>query len=246
MESTWVSSKPEAAKRPDAAEIRQALALVLESSCFRGSRRCHDFLAYVVAKSLEGDADNLKERRLAVDVFGRKADAHLSEDSIVRVGAREVRKRLLQYYGGEGANDLVRIELPAGSYVPSFHWQTDAAVPAAVPAVEPEPIVEPAPPRRRNLRWAIAAAAVLGIAAPLLGWRMLHHPTEEFDAFWKPVFEQRQPVLIALAHPIVYHPSAAANRLNDERNGVPATPLQRPLHLPPEVVDGSDFVPDFD
>ena len=244
MQPTWVSSNPESAG-PDPAGIRHALALVLESRSFRGSKRCHDFLVYVVSKALAGDAEKLKERTLAVEIFGRKADADLGDDSIVRVGAREVRKRLFQYYTAEGANDPIRIELPAGSYAPAFHWQADTAVAAsiAIPAIEP---AAAAPDRRRRLRWPVLLALLLAGAATLLTLGLWHRPSDEFDAFWRPVFDQRQPVLIALAHPIVYHPSAAATRLNDERNGPAALPVQRPIKLPPDLLDGSDFVPVFD
>src|ERR1017187_2806167 len=108
-------------EQPEPDEIRRELAVILASVVFRGSKRCHDFLAFVVAKALAGDVDNLKERTLAVEVFGRKADADLGEERIVRVGAREVRKRLTQYYVTEGADDAVRIEILAGSYAPAFH-----------------------------------------------------------------------------------------------------------------------------
>ena len=49
------------------------------------------------------------------------AGCKLGDDSIVRVGAREIRKRLAQYYVSDGVNDEVRIDLPLGSYVPAFH-----------------------------------------------------------------------------------------------------------------------------
>ena len=53
-------------------------------------------------------------------------------------------------------------------------------------------------------------------------------------------------MLLALAHPIVYHPSTRANHLDQERNGIPALPLQRPINLPPQALNGSDFVPIVD
>src|SRR5258708_5477539 len=105
MESTRGRLEHDLAEQPDPAEIRRQLTIILESTVFRSSRRCHDFLGYVVTKVLEGDGESLKERTLAVDVFGRKANSDLADDSIVRVGAREVRKRLAQYYVTEGAND---------------------------------------------------------------------------------------------------------------------------------------------
>ena len=45
------------------------------------------------------------------------------EDTIVRVGAREVRKRLAQYYvTSEGSASSILIELPPGSYAPEFRY----------------------------------------------------------------------------------------------------------------------------
>jgi len=41
-------------------------------------------------------------------------------DTIVRVEAGKLRKRLEEYYADEGAAAPVRIEVPKGSYVPQF------------------------------------------------------------------------------------------------------------------------------
>ena len=83
------------------------------------------FLEYVCVKSLAGEAGALKERTVAVEVFGRPPHTDLGEDTIVRVGAREVRKRLAQYYvTAEGAVSEIRIDLPCGAYAPDFRYAT--------------------------------------------------------------------------------------------------------------------------
>ena len=132
--------------QPDASDIREALQRVLNSAAFRGSKRCHEFLEFVVGRSLGGDGDSLKERTLATEVFGRKATADLGDDSIVRVGAREVRKRLAQYYMSSGADDPLRIDLPPGSYVPVFrrHSEPADAAPLSTAIVDDVP-PQPAP-----------------------------------------------------------------------------------------------------
>ena len=79
----------------------------------------------VCAKTLQGAAQTLKERTIAIDVFGRGTTDASGDDNIVRVGAREVRRRLAMYYAGEGAEDPVRIERPTGSYVPVFRYQSE-------------------------------------------------------------------------------------------------------------------------
>src|SRR3954453_20678774 len=91
-----VSVGRDPAPQPD--EIRLQLQQILASPVFHGSKRCQQFLEYVCVKALAGEAGTLKERTVAVEVFGRPAHIDLGEDTIVRVGAREVRKRLAQYY----------------------------------------------------------------------------------------------------------------------------------------------------
>src|ERR1700761_7523875 len=79
--------------KPSADEIAGQLRAILSSPVFHGSKRCQQFLEYVCEKSLRGEAGALKERSIAIDVFGRRPEAAgLGEDTIVRVSAREVRK----------------------------------------------------------------------------------------------------------------------------------------------------------
>jgi hypothetical protein len=101
-------------------EIRSHLKQILASKAFRGSRRCQEFLSYVVERSLSGEFSEIKERMLGICIFDRDAGYDTSSDSIVRVTATDVRKRLLRYYGAAPASAL-RIELPPGSYIPEFH-----------------------------------------------------------------------------------------------------------------------------
>ena len=68
-------------------------------------------------QTLAGDLGALKERTIAVDVFGRQPRSDLAEDTIVRVSAREVRKRLAQYYvSPEGVAAEIRIDLLHAPY----------------------------------------------------------------------------------------------------------------------------------
>jgi hypothetical protein len=232
---------------PGEEDVRRELERIIASRVFRGSHRCQTFLQYVVSKTLEGDGKSLKERTLAVHVFGREATEDLSEDSIVRVGAREVRKRLAQYYVDEGATNPLRIELPAGSYIPSFQWH----LPAATTGVELEPPREqatpdpPAPSRRIRFGWKvwILTAILLVACVTAIAWRVTAGPRSAFDIFWQPAFREKAPLMIAIAHPIVYQPSLRAEQLDRSRNGRPTPAVQRPVNVPPELLNGSDFVP---
>lgn len=240
-------NSPSLTGEPGEQDVRRELDSIVASRVFRGSHRCQTFLQYVVTKTLEGESKFLKERTLAIHVFGRDATEDLSEDSIVRVGAREVRKRLAQYYVDEGANDPLRIELPAGSYIPTFQWH----VPPSAVELEPElpsqhiPVEQRASARRVRLdrRVWILSAIVLAACLTAVAWKAKSEPRSAFDLFWQPAFEGKAPLMIAIAHPIVYQPSLKAQRLDASRNGYPTPPVQRPINLPADSLNGTDFVP---
>jgi hypothetical protein len=239
-----------AAPTPD--EINAQLRLVLSSPVFHGSKRCQQFLEYVCAKALAGDMGSLKERSIAIDVFGRHPDtAGHGEDTIVRVGAREVRKRLAQYYvTPDGAAAPVVIELPSGSYAPDFHYsagtKTQAAPAEPEPPAAPHAAVEPAPPARTWRRPAAIGAACLAIAAitGIAFTRTVADPrAAAFQRFWAPVFHSADPLLIGVGHPLVYQPSHRAQALSSQRLPPTPFPIQRALDLPPAALNGSDMIP---
>lgn len=104
------------------------LSRLLESSAFRTSKRCKEFLAYVVKHTISGPAGALKERSIGVDLFQLSPDFDTGQHTIVRVTANEVRKKLAQQYLVEnGSPHLVRIDLPPGSYTAEFRWETPVA-----------------------------------------------------------------------------------------------------------------------
>ena len=105
---------------PNPAMIREQLRRLLAHSLFTNSKRYPVLLAYTVEQTLDGNADQLKERTIGVEAFGREPNYDVNLDPVVRTTAAEVRKRLIQYYyNPDHAGELV-IELPLGSYVPSF------------------------------------------------------------------------------------------------------------------------------
>jgi len=230
---------------PNETEVRREIEHVLSSSVFRGSKRCLDFTNYVCAKTLQGASGTLKERTIAIDVFGRRTNEAVVDDNIVRVGAREVRKRLALYYAGEGAEDPVRIELPTGTYVPVFRYQSERSNFAVQPhAVEDVSAVTEADARSHNwARFSIVAGAIAAIAVSVFWLRPAHFSPSGFDNFWQPAFDTPAPILLVMPHPIVYHPSSRALLLDEQLNGKPDLPTARPINIPARRLDGSDFVP---
>ncbi len=91
---------------------------VVESAQFNKSPRLSTFLLYIVAKSLEGRQNEITEQQIGVHVFGRPAGYRTVDDNIVRNYARQLRKRLTEYFAGEGIDHALRIEVPLGGYLP--------------------------------------------------------------------------------------------------------------------------------
>lgn len=102
------------------AALQQHIKEIIESAAFKSSPRCGQFLKYIVDQSTAGRFESLKERIIGVELFGRLPDYDTGNDAIVRGTATEVRKRLLQFYGGIGAHSNYRISLPLGSYILSI------------------------------------------------------------------------------------------------------------------------------
>lgn len=228
-------------------EIRAHVARLLASPAFRASKRCHRFLEYVIREMLAGNAGTIKERTLATEVFDRSpAWDSGGDDTIVRVGAREVRKRLAQYYNSpEGMQEKIRIELPLGSYVPEIVRVDYAPAHALARLAEPIDVEVPphSTPRRRGYGTWFAAAAVLVVAVAAPGAYFALHKRGLFDQFWAPYVRSSEPILVGVASPVVYRPSLRAYALNGTKWGPPTSLTVQPLRLSPKELTGSDFVP---
>src|SRR5580692_6282506 len=111
--------------------VRRHLEQIVGSHAFSGSKRTQDFLRLIVEHALAGEVDSLRERMIGAEMFGRPVNYDTGSDSVVRVKATEVRKRLAQYYLETEVEQAVRIELPSGSYVPRFIFE------------KPEPLATP-------------------------------------------------------------------------------------------------------
>lgn len=119
----------------------------------------------------------IKEYLVAVEVYRKPPSYDPTVDSLVRVEARRLHRKLQDYYAGDGSNDPVRIVYPKGRYAPAFSWQavtTAIESPAAELSQKPEP-PSPEPeitrPRTRP-GWRYAAAAVTVAAAVVAAWQM--------------------------------------------------------------------------
>jgi hypothetical protein len=176
--------------------INDQLERILSTPPLVSSPSLSRFLRYVVEETVAGRSGAIKEYTLGLNVFDRGEEFNPRLDPIVRVQARNLRSRLEKYYETQGVEDPIRIELPKGTYVPVFHYRTDAAVSGnGTPGVRAEAVngepesaaptasgsVMPAPPprspvddnRKGTPRFMLAAlilaVVLVGIAAFFVG-----------------------------------------------------------------------------
>jgi hypothetical protein len=205
-----------------AADIRAQLDRILASPFFRSSKRCRLLLAHVVEHSLTDSPEPLKERTLGVAVFARDATYDTAADPVVRVAAGEIRRRLGQYYADAAHHRELRIDLPAGSYGPTYEWP--APEPQTVPPLQP---AAPAPSHAPRRRWWGAAVPLLGLAVVLVAVEIIRARAggTVFDEFWAPFLHARMPVLVCAGgldmYELPWELKAAANAAADSAPGAP-------------------------
>lgn len=101
-------------------EAAAALRRVVDSAVFAATPVLRRLLQFVGERTLAGEISDIKEYLLGVEVFERGPDFDPRTDTIVRVEARRLRARLTAYYDREGLAEDVIIDVPKGSYVPTF------------------------------------------------------------------------------------------------------------------------------
>jgi hypothetical protein len=101
-------------------DVNSQLEKISRSEGFRKSERLRRFLQFTVDLTLRGDVWQLREHVIAREVFDRSAGFDPRVESIVRVEAKRLRRKLSEYYNSIGANDTVLIEFRTGSYVPDI------------------------------------------------------------------------------------------------------------------------------
>jgi hypothetical protein len=171
-----------AAARTEALEVapqRAELESVLSSQEFVRAPRLAHLLTYLCEKMFAGEANQIKEYSIAIEVFNRGPSFDQDSDSIVRVEANRLRKRLGDYYAGAGTSHALQITIPIGQYVPRFEVRKTAAD-------QDEAVVTNSESRskerqqRQGSRWVIAGGiAALVIAMVWITYIVVRHHEEQ-------------------------------------------------------------------
>src|SRR5271170_3924706 len=189
---------------PEVSDVRDQLKRLLAHPLFANSKRYPVFLAYTMEQTLIGNAGELKERTIGVEAFGREPNYDVNLDPVVRTTAAEVRKRLIQYYYNTDHVGELIIELPVGSYVPSFRdpgisanlesgsqiSQRSGTTSQDYPITESrsaEVALPPAALAEHRWRW-VAISLLLALVAGFGAWRIQipRRPSNQ-ERFWEPV-----------------------------------------------------------
>jgi hypothetical protein len=198
------------------AQVREQLERLLVHPLFHHSKRYPALLRYAVEQTLLGNGDQLKERNIGIEVFGRDPNYDTNADPVVRFTASEIRKRLALYYVDPAHSGELQVDLPIGSYAAAFNGFTrrdaphdsedeltvDAISVAPISAVNELPALRPVPaqvavPRRHRIivASAVLCAVLVAIAGLCTGiWLYLPSApgwlarlhTNPMDQFWSP------------------------------------------------------------
>ena len=199
--------------------IEEALiGRILASRHFTKAPLLSAFLHYVCQRSLREGAGRISEQEIGMHVFGREQGYDAREDNIVRNYARQLRRRLDDYYATDGAGEKLRIQIPKGGYVPQFLSTEKGASRAAAAPVATEVHGQTATPQEvageeavaprstSSARWPWkAATAVLAIALciALIQLWLAHRRQEKIapessmnHALWAELFDANRDTLI--------------------------------------------------
>jgi hypothetical protein len=158
---------------------RELVNRIVASQTFVKSQRLCSFLRFVSEMSLEGRDGEISELSIGEAVFGRSPDYDPSIDSIVRSHASRLRQRLEKYFLEEGMDEIMRLSIPRGGYIPVFEpvqvAPLDASTPELFKIAQKTCSAETDTPVRTNrfLIWtlSIALALACGCIVNLLGHR---------------------------------------------------------------------------
>lgn len=229
-------------------EMQAALDRVLSSKHFVHAPMKQRFLRLICEFHLSGRGGELNEYLIGREVFDRDGSYNPATDPIVRVGAHGVREKLERYYQKDGAQDDVKIEIPVGSYEPSFVRNAAPAIAESV-LVE-ESISETAQPlpstdsRDSSVKsflryWPQAVAGVLSLLilgllysnfslrqqAAEAAQRQIQD-IEVYQTVWQEFLKSSDPTLLVLSNPPVFRFINSADPAQVVKKSVPISAEQ--------------------
>jgi len=182
----------------DHQKISQTIEKLLKSKTFSKPGIYKEILNYLVNCSLKGETP--KERQIAFDVFGKKADQ--GKELNVRVYILNLRNKLKEYYQNEGKDDIVILQIPKGKYHVEFKFLRYKSF-------------------KRSLKKFSLILFVSGILLITFSVIILFN-TNKFrqpkQAIWKGFLKPKYPILIVLGDHYFFTDSVATGRPGSSRD----------------------------
>src|SRR5262250_2841735 len=122
---------------PELDQNKIQIQRIVASKAFKTSEVHRNLFNYLADKSLAGEAHNLKEYTVGLDVFGKPASYDPRQESVVRMHVGRLRQKLTEYYRTEGTDDPVVVDLPKGGFALTFAARPTTVEPEPVPVVMP-------------------------------------------------------------------------------------------------------------
>lgn len=101
-------------------EVLKLVDKICLSSELKTKQQLCKLLRYLIEEGLSGREKSIKGYNIGVDVFNKPKDFDPEMDPIVRIHAGRLRRMLRLYFLDTGINDLIRIEIPKGKYIPKY------------------------------------------------------------------------------------------------------------------------------
>lgn len=162
---------------PENDERWQVTQRVVASRHFIRSPLLSKFLLYIVAETIQGRAEEISEHQIGVHVFDRPPSYRTVEDNIVRSYARQLRRRLTDYFADGGSSEPLQIDIPLGGYIPFFlkpgqeeqeSEDPERCVPKSLRKPADAALESPVETRRRSFVRKIPAPLLLGLYTVLI------------------------------------------------------------------------------
>jgi hypothetical protein len=195
----------------EACEEHRAVQRILASRHFAKAPLLSGFLLYASRRALMDKVTRISEYEIGIQVFQRDSDFDPRQDNIVRTYARHLRKRLLEFYETDGREDVIRVELPKGSYVPVFQARETEVVRVGKEILEAEfeggsethGVL--AKPRTKRFVWGLSSLLTVFAIVLLIwiigSWRAPHAPVVELHRsvlhpLWTEIFRADRDTLV--------------------------------------------------
>jgi hypothetical protein len=216
----------------------QLVQRIVASHPFQKSARLRDLLQHITERTLHGHAHELAEQHIGESLFHKPSGYSPLEDSSVRVHARQLRLKLHEYFNEEGRNEPLVLEIPKGSYVPTFRRTANSDALSS----EPHPAPAPSAPLRRQsiLPWLITG--VLGVICAALLLQVITRNSGTVPAVvasppwpFSEIFDKRHQTIIVVADS-----NYGMERILTSKPGSLEQYLRRELANSPEVAKLGD------